>query len=344
MELSPIVTQPQYHSTTRSFEWQSDLCDCGDDCNILAKDMDECCSCGPTVAMRTRYRSLYRIPGSICLDCLTVTFCGILKMNPHTVINQPQMTVTQHQSREWQTDLFDCFNDWGVCVCGMCCPLCLGCQIASEMDECPLCGISTAFRTLYRTRYGIPGSLLIFANSRETSTNEKTGGSSKKPKVVTQPQVAAAQPKTNNWQTDLCDCFSDCGVCLCGMFCFPCLSCQVATAMNECCCCGASVAISRQMSCFMLDPGSICGDTCIVGCFPGLYGMFCFQCLAMQVAANMNECCCCGATVAMRAVYRTKYNIPGSICEDTFIVGCCPTLSLCQIQRDINRRKQMGIF
>uniref|UniRef100_A0A8C6VLW0 Uncharacterized protein n=1 Tax=Naja naja TaxID=35670 RepID=A0A8C6VLW0_NAJNA len=63
------------------------------------------------------------------------------------------------------------------------------------------------------------------------------------PKVVTQPQVTAAQPKTNNWQTDLCDCFSDCGVCLCGMFCFPCLSCQVATAMNECCCCGAGVAM-----------------------------------------------------------------------------------------------------
>ncbi|XP_026542930.1 placenta-specific gene 8 protein-like [Notechis scutatus] len=81
-------------------------------------------------------------------------------MNPHTVINQPQMTVTQHQSCEWQTDLFDCFNDWGVCFCGMCCPLCLGCQIASELDECPLCGITMAFRTLYRTRYGIPGSLL----------------------------------------------------------------------------------------------------------------------------------------------------------------------------------------
>ncbi|XP_058049224.1 placenta-specific gene 8 protein-like [Ahaetulla prasina] len=89
MELSPIVTQPQSHRTTRSFEWQTELCDCGDDCNIclcgafclcclgciVAKDMDECCSCGPTVAMRTRYRTLYRIPGSICSDCLTTTFC-----------------------------------------------------------------------------------------------------------------------------------------------------------------------------------------------------------------------------------------------------------------------------
>uniref|UniRef100_A0A8C5RSK0 Placenta-specific gene 8 protein n=1 Tax=Laticauda laticaudata TaxID=8630 RepID=A0A8C5RSK0_LATLA len=108
------------------------------------------------------------------------------------------------------------------------------------------------------------------------------------PKVVTQPQVVAIQPKRNNWQTDLCDCFSDCEVCLCGMFCFYCLACQVATAMNE--------------------------------------------------------CCCCGATVAMRAVYRTKYNIPGSICGDTFIVGCFPGCSLCQVQRDIKKRKEMGIF
>uniref|UniRef100_A0A8C5S340 Placenta-specific gene 8 protein n=1 Tax=Laticauda laticaudata TaxID=8630 RepID=A0A8C5S340_LATLA len=107
------------------------------------------------------------------------------------------------------------------------------------------------------------------------------------PVVVTQPQMRVTV-QTNNWQTGLCDCCSDHGVCLCGMFCFYCLACQVA--------------------------------------------------------AEMNECCCCGATVAMRAVYRTKYNIPGSICEDTIIVGFFPVCSLCQIQRDIKRRKQMGTF
>ncbi|PNI83066.1 PLAC8 isoform 6 [Pan troglodytes] len=41
----------------------------------------------------------------------------------------------------------------------------------------------------------------------------------------------------------MCDCFSDCGVCLCGTFCFPCLGCQVAADMNECCLCGTSVAM-----------------------------------------------------------------------------------------------------
>uniref|UniRef100_A0A8C6VJV0 Placenta-specific gene 8 protein-like n=1 Tax=Naja naja TaxID=35670 RepID=A0A8C6VJV0_NAJNA len=109
------------------------------------------------------------------------------------------------------------------------------------------------------------------------------------PMVVTQPQVVVAvQPNRNYWQTDLCDCCSDCGVCFCGLFCFPCLGCQVASAMNE--------------------------------------------------------CCCCGPTVTMRAVYRTKYNIPGSICNDMCIVGCCPLCSLCQIQRDIKKRKELGVF
>ncbi|KAG8134342.1 hypothetical protein E2320_007474 [Naja naja] len=63
-----------------------------------------------------------------------------------------------------------------------------------------------------------------------------------------------------------------------------------------------------------------------------------------DIGVYMNECCCCGSSVTMRAVYRTKYNIPGSICDDTLIVGFCPVLSLCQIQRDINKRKEMGIF
>ncbi|KAL4679602.1 hypothetical protein H8959_009252, partial [Pygathrix nigripes] len=60
--------------------------------------------------------------------------------------------------------------------------------------------------------------------------------------VVTQPGVGLA-PQNSNWQTSMCDCFSDCGVCLCGTFCFPCLGCQVAADMNECCLCGTSVAM-----------------------------------------------------------------------------------------------------
>ncbi|KAJ1061404.1 hypothetical protein K5549_018779, partial [Capra hircus] len=107
--------------------------------------------------------------------------------------------------------------------------------------------------------------------------------------IVTQPGVASGPvPQNSNWQTGMCDCFSDCGVCLCGTFCFTCLACQVAS--------------------------------------------------------DMNECCLCGTSVAMRTLYRTRYGIPGSICDDYMVTLFCPLCSLCQIKRDINRRRANRTF
>ncbi|KAM9677680.1 placenta-specific gene 8 protein-like isoform 1-T1 [Trichechus inunguis] len=108
------------------------------------------------------------------------------------------------------------------------------------------------------------------------------------------PMVIMAQPvnvpvaQTSNWQTGICDCFSDCGVCLCGTFCYWCLACQVAV--------------------------------------------------------DMNECCLCGESVAIRTLYRTRYGIPGSICDDCLATSCCPLCTLCQLKRDINRRRAMHAF
>ncbi|XP_027637023.2 placenta-specific gene 8 protein-like isoform X1 [Falco peregrinus] len=105
--------------------------------------------------------------------------------------------------------------------------------------------------------------------------------------VTVQPQILVA-PQAGKWQTGLLDCCSDCGVCICGAFCFPCLGCQVAR--------------------------------------------------------DMNECCLCGTSVAMRTLYRTRYNIPGSILDDCTAIMCCPMCTLCQLKRDINRRRELGIF
>ncbi|KAG8504340.1 Placenta-specific gene 8 protein, partial [Galemys pyrenaicus] len=73
-------------------------------------------------------------------------------------------------------------------------------------------------------------------------------------------------------------------------------------------------------------------------------GTFCFVCLSCQIASDMNECCLCGTSVAMRTLYRTRYGIPGSICNDYMATLFCPTCSLCQIKRDINRRRAMNAF
>ncbi|KFQ91373.1 Placenta-specific 8, partial [Nipponia nippon] len=77
----------------------------------------------------------------------------------HVVTVQPQFSVAP-RAGEWQSGLLDCCSDFGVCICGTFCFICLGCQVARDMDEFCLCGPSVAMRTLYRTRYNIPGSIL----------------------------------------------------------------------------------------------------------------------------------------------------------------------------------------
>lgn len=76
----------------------------------------------------------------------------------------------------------------------------------------------------------------------------------------------------------------------------------------------------------------------------GLCGTFCPLCLSCQIASDMDECCLCGASVAMRTLYRTRYGIPGSICGDFLWLGCFPLCTLCQLKRDIEKRKAMNAF
>eukprot|EP00062_Callorhinchus_milii_P004882 gi/632944188/ref/XP_007887362.1/ PREDICTED: placenta-specific gene 8 protein-like [Callorhinchus milii] len=76
---------------------------------------------------------------------------------------------------------------------------------------------------------------------------------------------------------------------------------------------------------------SCCDDLQICLC-----GLFCPFCLGCEIAGAMGECCCCGTSVAMRTLIRTKYNIQGSICNDHCIHECCLMCSLCQMKREIN--------
>ncbi|XP_008141820.2 placenta-specific gene 8 protein [Eptesicus fuscus] len=106
--------------------------------------------------------------------------------------------------------------------------------------------------------------------------------------VVTQPRHGAGGSTVSDWQTGAFDCCSNVGICLCGIFCPLCLSCQIAS--------------------------------------------------------DMDECCLCGASVAMRTLYRTRYGIPGSICNDSLMLMCFPLCTLCQLKRDIEKRKEMNAF
>ncbi|KAM8742959.1 placenta-specific gene 8 protein-like [Acanthopagrus schlegelii] len=83
-----------------------------------------------------------------------------------------------------------------------------------------------------------------------------------------------------------------------------------------------------------------CCDDCGTCC----YGFFCYYCLGCSIASDMNECCLCGLGMPVRSVYRTKYNIKGSMCKDFMVTLCCPYCATCQLKRDIDRRKEQGIF
>uniref|UniRef100_A0A8K9UND3 Placenta associated 8, tandem duplicate 2 n=1 Tax=Oncorhynchus mykiss TaxID=8022 RepID=A0A8K9UND3_ONCMY len=76
----------------------------------------------------------------------------------------------------------------------------------------------------------------------------------------------------------------------------------------------------------------------------GCYGWWCFPCLSCSIASDMDECCLCGPTMAMRAMYRTRYNIKGSLFGDFCSILWCRVCSTCQLKRDIDLRKEQGIF
>ncbi|NXS13229.1 PLAC8 protein, partial [Neodrepanis coruscans] len=47
---------------------------------------------------------------------------------------------------------------------------------------------------------------------------------------------------------------------------------------------------------------------CCSDCSVCLCGTFCSTCLGCQVASDMGECCLAGYSVALRTLYRTRYN------------------------------------
>uniref|UniRef100_A0A8C5QHI5 Cornifelin n=1 Tax=Leptobrachium leishanense TaxID=445787 RepID=A0A8C5QHI5_9ANUR len=92
----PIVTQPAMFQVAQpaNGEWDSEVCDCCKDTSTclcgafvpcilacrVASAYGECCClpflCGTLVALRTGIRERYHIKGSICNDCVYLTFCG----------------------------------------------------------------------------------------------------------------------------------------------------------------------------------------------------------------------------------------------------------------------------
>ncbi|OCT72998.1 hypothetical protein XELAEV_18035979mg [Xenopus laevis] len=61
---------------------------------------------------------------------------------------------------QWDSEVFDCCQDMGICLCGTFLPMCLACKVAQDYGECCclpfLSGTVIAMRTGIRERYHIP--------------------------------------------------------------------------------------------------------------------------------------------------------------------------------------------
>ncbi|XP_068615609.1 cornifelin homolog [Brachionichthys hirsutus] len=85
-----------------------------------------------------------------------------------TVVNsQPQVSVRQYTvttgSSDWSSNVCDCCEDCGICLCAFFIPCILACKVSQDNGEscCLPClpGAMIALRTSMRSRYNIGGSV-----------------------------------------------------------------------------------------------------------------------------------------------------------------------------------------
>ncbi|XP_064425711.1 cornifelin homolog [Latimeria chalumnae] len=97
-------------------------------------------------------------------------------------------------------------------------------------------------------------------------------------------------------------------------------------------------SISNQSSSWSSGLCDCCADMSICLC-----GVFLPCILACRVAQDFEECCCVaflpGSLLAMRTGIRERYHISGSVCDDWVAMCCCGPCSLCQMARELTRRK-----
>ncbi|XP_041034899.1 plac8 onzin related protein 6 [Carcharodon carcharias] len=125
--------------------------------------------------------------------------------------------------------------------------------------------------------------------------------------VMAQPQqtsttttIISTQPK--GWNTGIFGCCEDCGICCCAFWCMPCFMCKTVDQFGECLCLP------------LLDTSfNACGYIS-VGAIPPI-------------------------SLSMRAAFRERNGIPGSIFNDCCIMYWCNSCGWCQIAREMKARR-----
>ncbi|CAH2319061.1 Hypothetical predicted protein [Pelobates cultripes] len=97
------------------------------------------------------------------MSIMFITLSWQVKMS-YIVVLQPQSTHGYTAGSQWSSNVCDCCDDIGICLCGTCFPCCLASKVASDFGECCclpcLSGTVLALRTGIRERYRIPVFIL----------------------------------------------------------------------------------------------------------------------------------------------------------------------------------------
>ena len=100
--------------------------------------------------------------------------------------------------------------------------------------------------------------------------------------VTQQPSSTMSMPRV--WRNGLCNCFGDCGTCLCVTFFQPCFSANLATRFGECCCVGCTlpglVAMRTKVRTEHNIMGDIGDDVCVTCC--------CTPCMLCQLSRELD--------------------------------------------------------
>ncbi|KAI0230664.1 Placenta-specific gene 8 protein [Lamellibrachia satsuma] len=87
--------------------------------------------------------------------------------------------------------------------------------------------------------------------------------------VVQQPMAGDAPQQLREWNSGVFGCCSDCGSCICGLLCLPCLVCNVSSRLNEHCLAGycSLVALRTKLRLMGGIQGGVCNDGICVALF-----------------------------------------------------------------------------
>ena len=131
--------------------------------------------------------------------------------------------------------------------------------------------------------------------------------------------MADVKEGNGKWKKGICECFSNCGMCLYVFFCNPCTIGQFTSIAK-----GGSALLCLLVT-FGILVLNITGDALEIASGTNL-AMY----AAGSVLIALSGLIACVAVCYTRAKYRERYDIPGNCCSDCLAATFCSACATCQ--------------